>query len=103
MSVREKAFWANLIFVLGFVVAVIAFISIDRRLAFLWPIFGIGVMIYMLLLRCPRCGQWIYKRQTKILGLEFTYYGGNPVPRRCARCGQDLSQTVTDKNPAVAT
>ena len=100
---RKKAFWSLAIFAVGLVASMLAFFSIDPRLWILWPIFAIGVMIYRHFLRCPRCGQSIYKRRKIFLGLEYTYYGVNLVPRRCGCCGQDLSQTAPGKNPAVAT
>jgi hypothetical protein len=40
-------------------------------------------------LRCPVCGQHIYKRKVQIWGMEFSFWGGLP-PDRCANCDSPL-------------
>lgn len=92
MSVRKKAicaFW----FVYGsFLLTAITGTLIDFRF-FLYgePILVLGAAVYMRGLRCPNCGESIYKRRKDFLGLEVVYYLGL-VPRRCAWCGQDLNR-----------
>src|ERR1700723_798480 len=94
MSVRKKALFAHLILWVSFLTAMIAG-TFDFR--FVWygvPLLTFGYAIYARTLRCENCGQWIYKRRKKLWGMEAIYYGGNPVPRRCSWCGQDLSQAT---------
>src|ERR1700720_4927985 len=90
MSVRRKAFLVLLSFWASLFLGVAIF---DSRFFWISPFLMFGLMIYSITLRCPNCGQSIYKRRKKLWGMEAIYYGGNPVPRRCSRCGQDLSQT----------
>jgi hypothetical protein len=97
MSVRKKAFFANAIFLMNAIGGFVAGVMIDFRLTAYVLVVALIFGIYQLTLRCPRCGQWIYKRRAKFLDMDFTYYGGNPVPRYCARCGQDLNQTSVEE------
>jgi uncharacterized C2H2 Zn-finger protein len=47
---------------------------------------GVG----MLLIRCPRCGQRVLKRQYHAFGVTWTYWGGFWIPDRCEKCGLDF-------------
>jgi len=88
MSVRKKAFYAMLFLWASFIgTAILNF----QLCLYVEPFVMIGTAIYTITLRCPNCGQWIYKRGKRFLGADFIFYGGNPIPRCCAWCGQDLS------------
>ena len=88
MSVREKAICAWLFLVASFLGTAMFDVQF-----FLYgePFLMIGAAIDINTLRCPNCGQSIYKRRKKFLGAEFIFYGGSPIPRHCVWCGQDLS------------
>ncbi len=88
--VRKKALFAlalTLINMFGLLIMVIQFDNM-----FLLPLFGVMVIggVYLLSLRCPHCSERIYKRKTRIQGIEVTYWGGFLIPVRCSRCGKDL-------------
>ena len=91
MGIRKKAFCVWVILLTNVIGCFIAGILIDFRIwLYLTPTIMIAGSIYMKrFLRCPRCGESIYKRRIKFWGMDFTYYGGWPVPRRCAWCGMD--------------
>jgi hypothetical protein len=94
MSVRRKAFFAFLLLWVSFLAVMIAGTFDFRFVLYGGATLTFGFVVYTCTLRCPNCGQWIYKRRKKLWGMEAIYYGGNPVPRRCSWCGQDLSQTT---------
>src|SRR5258708_35299762 len=89
MSVRRKAFLVLLSFWASFFMGVAIF---DSRCFWISPFLMFGLMIYSITLRCPSCGQWIYKHRKELWGMEAIYYGVNPVPRRCSWFGQDLNE-----------
>jgi hypothetical protein len=99
MSVRKKVFYAWLFVVVTFFGAAMFDV---RFFLYVGPILVLGAGIYTTTLRCPNCSQSIYKRRKKLWGMEAIYYGGNPVPRRCSWCGQDLSQTTKVASSCVA-
>src|ERR1700719_719307 len=95
MSVRKKPFYAWLFVVVSFVgTAMFDF----RFFLYIEPVLVLGTGIYTTTLRCPNCRESIYKRRKKLWGMEAIYYGGNPLPRHCSWCGQDLSQTTTSSS-----
>jgi len=65
--------------------------TINVSNSFIWPtiLIPVGAGIYLLSLRCPNCGAPIYKRRVKLLGEEFTYWGGF-IPKKCSQCGKEL-------------
>lgn len=88
-SVRKKA-----IYVIAF--TLISFICFSPLVEmyngkFFLLIFVIPVFsgLYLLTLRCPKCGNRIYKRKSVIFGEKFTYWGGF-VPKRCSHCNHEL-------------
>jgi len=101
MSVRKKAFCASSFLYVSFLVALVAGMFDFRFFLYVAPIVTLGSAIYMRTLRCPNCGQWIYKRRLKLRGSYFAYYGGNPAPRHCAWCGEDLNQARRANSSAL--
>jgi hypothetical protein len=90
-SPRKRAFYAIAIAVMNFFGFLI--LTLYAHSAFIWPtiLVPVAVGLYLLSLRCPNCGNRIFKRKVKIFGEEFTYWGGFSVPRSCSRCNADLS------------
>lgn len=88
-SVRKRA-----IYVIAF--AFISFIGFSPLvemyngkffgLIFIIPVFS---GLYLLTLRCPKCGNRIYKRKAVMFGETFNYWGGF-VPKRCSHCNHEL-------------
>jgi hypothetical protein len=89
MPVRKKAIYAIAIGFLNFVGFMILAKNVDE--AFLFAAILVAAMagLYSLTLRCPNCGNRIYKRKVRLFGEEFTYWGGF-VPKRCSHCGEEL-------------
>lgn len=87
MSLRKKAFVAIVLVFSNFFGTIGILQAVAPRfilLAVFWPVAG---GIYLLCLRCPKCGTPMYKRRTKAFGMEFTYWGGAAIPKTCSRCG----------------
>ena len=91
MSVRKKAFLAIVLCGINFLGFLMLAVNVNQ--VFIIPAVLISAIlaVYLMLLRCPHCGNLIIKKRTKIMGAEFSYWGG-AIPRRCSNCGQDLEQ-----------
>ncbi len=89
VSTRKRAFYAIALAALNFFGFLILTINVNG--AFIWPtiLVPVGAGLYLLTLRCPSCGNRIYKRKAKLFGEEFTYWGGL-LPRRCSHCSTEL-------------
>ena len=85
-SVRKKALYAIAIATLNF----FGFMILATSVSNFFAIFAVGVPIicgiFLISLRCPVCGQLVYKRKTRLFGQEITYWGGF-LPKRCSKCG----------------
>jgi hypothetical protein len=85
-SVRKKSIYAMAIATLNF----FGFIILATSISNFFAIFAVGAPficgILLLSLRCPVCGQPMYKRKIRIFGEEITYWGGF-LPKRCSKCG----------------
>jgi hypothetical protein len=88
MGVRKKAFSALALAWMNFVGCALLGVWFDVRFFYLGGFAVLAAGAYGLTLRCPRCGERIYKRRLKFWGMEFVCWGGF-VPRRCAWCGRD--------------
>ena len=89
-SLRRRSLYALLLALMNFVG--FAFLTVNVSHAFAWPMVMIpaGAGLYLLTLRCPRCGTPIYKRRAKIGGIELTYWGGSRIPKRCSSCAAEI-------------
>lgn len=93
MSPRKRALIAMALGVMN-MVGLLSFRVRSRNDVFVWAAAGVGVLVgvYTATLRCAACGTRMYKRKTRILGEEFTYWGGL-LPKRCSNCDTSLSAT----------
>jgi ribosomal protein L37E len=98
MTVMAKAAVAiALSMVSAFAAALLTF-SVDER--FVWLVFVLPMIfaVWLMTLRCERCGKLVYRNEVQVLGVKFTYWGTfNPLPRRCSRCGFDLARKSDDR------
>jgi hypothetical protein len=92
MSIRRRALIAVALAVINVLGSLAAAITWGN--AFVVP----GVLValvaggYLLSLRCPNCGARMCKRKVRVLGEEFTYWGGL-IPKTCSECGAPLGST----------
>jgi hypothetical protein len=88
-SLRRRAFYALFLAATNFLGFLILTVNVNQ--AFIWPTILIpaGAGLYLVSLRCPRCGTPIYKKKTRVAGIELTYWGGW-IPRRCSSCGTEI-------------
>lgn len=87
MSLRRKAFVAALTAGVGFAANAILAIYVDQRFLWFAVVFLAGYGIYGFTLRCKNCGEFMGRRKVRLLGMEFTYWGGITIPKKCSRCG----------------
>jgi hypothetical protein len=89
ISVRKRAFYAIAIAVLNFFGFLALTVNVNG--VYIWPTILIPLVagIYLLSLRCPSCGNRIYKRKVRIIGEGFTYWGGF-IPKQCSHCEKML-------------
>jgi len=77
---------------LALIIAAIEFHSAFAILAIVVPaVFG----AMTLAIRCPRCGHPVMKRNRRVAGERWSYWGGFTIPRNCPRCGLSF----VDDNP----
>lgn len=90
VSLRRRSLYALLLAGLNFIGFAILTVNVSH--AFGWPMVLIPVVagLYLLSLRCPRCGTPIYKRKATLAGIELTYWGGWRIPRRCSSCTAEI-------------
>lgn len=91
MSLRKRAFLANVLFLVGIPATVGMFEIAAPRFAWLAVLWVAGAGLYTLSLRCERCGTPMYKRRITLLGAEFSYWGGFTIPKNCSNCGKDFA------------
>jgi predicted MFS family arabinose efflux permease len=90
MSIRKRAFVAIALGIMNFFGGVAGGSILDRRLWWIAGVAPVAAGLYLLTLRCRVCGTPIYKRRVKLLGMEFTYWGGFTIPQNCSNCGSSL-------------
>jgi len=90
VSVRIRAAAALLLGIAGG--TFFGMMMVTRSQDYVWLAGGVPAAAgaYVILLRCPACGTSIARRRARWLGLDFTYWGGLWVPRRCSGCGRNL-------------
>lgn len=88
-SLRRRSLYA--LFLAGSNFIGFAFLTVNVSHAFGWlmVLIPLGAGLYLLSLRCPRCGTPIYKRKATVAGIELTYWGGW-IPRRCSSCSAEI-------------
>lgn len=62
-------------------------------LALLW---GLALAGLSLLIRCPQCRAWAFRRRMRLLGETWTIPGGW-LPPQCITCGQDFGTAYVVK------
>jgi hypothetical protein len=88
-SPRKRAFFAIAVAFINFFGFLILTMNINGIFILPAILVPVGAGLYLLSLRCPNCGNRIYKRKVKLFGEEFTYWGGF-IPTRCAHCEHEL-------------
>ena len=93
LSIRQKALLAEVLLMANLLSAVT---SAARGLPRYFVIGGfIGAFvfgIYLLSLRCPKCGRRVVKNELHVPGFRTLIW--NPFPRKhCSKCGSDLTET----------
>ncbi len=90
VSLRRRSLYALLLAGLNFIGFGVLTVNVSH--AFGWPmvLIPVGAGLYLLSLRCPRCGAPIYKRKMTLVGIELTYWGGWRIPRRCSSCAAEI-------------
>src|SRR5215471_19572560 len=84
-SARKRAFYVIALAIMNFLGFMILTTNVHGIFFVPTILVPIGAGLYLLSLRCPNCGNRIYKRKVRVFGETFTYWGGF-VPRRCATC-----------------
>jgi hypothetical protein len=87
MSLRKRAFIALALGMMNFVGGVVLGSMLDHRFWWIAGVSPVAAGLYLLTLRCDRCRTPMYKRRVKLLGMDFTYWGGFTIPRKCSNCG----------------
>src|SRR5213594_2889805 len=93
MPIRKKALILLALIFINFFGSLLLTLYVSQR--FVWVLFAVPAVLalFLLTLRCERCGKPVYKRSAKILGVTFTYWGGfNPLPQKCDQCGFDFGE-----------
>jgi hypothetical protein len=91
MHLRDKAallmFLAalNILGVFGWV----ATLSLPNAYLFAGLALPFGLLTYVTFLRCPGCRYPVFKKKSRIFGVEVVTWGGLPPPK-CSNCGADL-------------
>ena len=57
--------------------------------------------VWVMSLRCERCGYPVYQKKVSIAGAEFTFWVGRPS-RRCAKCGHGEGPTGVEESASAA-
>jgi uncharacterized membrane protein YfcA len=86
VSLRTRAFVAIVLVLASFLGSLGLTLYVDQEFVWLLLIITIVGGIYTLTLRCPICGNPMYKRRIQIWNMEFTYWGGFRIPKNCSRC-----------------
>ena len=86
-SMRKRAFIAIGFAVMNFFGGMGLAEFVDSRFVWLAFLVPVGAGLYLLTLRCPRCGTPIGKRTGRVFDIEFTYWGGFAIPKNCSQCG----------------
>jgi hypothetical protein len=50
----------------------------------------------MVVMKCPRCGYPVLKRERRLFGVTWTYWGGFRIPSRCQNCGTSFEDARRD-------
>lgn len=97
VSLRKRAYYTIAIAAINFLGFLMLTVTISQ--IFIWPtiLVPFGAGLYLLSLRCPKCGNRIYKRKVRIFGEEFIYWGGIFVPKRCSHCNTEFIHSITIK------
>lgn len=66
---------------------------VDQRFVLIAILIPMLCGLLLLTLRCERCGKPLYRNQVRILGVNFTYWGGVRIPRVCSQCGLDFASS----------
>ncbi|MGD0960981.1 MAG: hypothetical protein ABSB19_14340 [Methylomonas sp.] len=90
VSVRKKAFYALLFIFFSVFGSIGLIININSKFFMLAIVPAYCGGLYLLSLRCPSCGNRIYKRKAKVSGETVTYWGGFGIPTHCAHCNTKL-------------
>jgi hypothetical protein len=89
-SVLQKLIVAFAVIAVNFIGGAGLAILVDERLLVLALVAIIGAMIYITMMRCPRCRHFGFKHEATLGGLCWTYWGGNPFPPTCSVCNWDF-------------
>ena len=95
MPIRQKMGILVILFVLTSLGSASVILQFQERL--LWLLFAVplGMALSLTMLRCERCGQYVYKNKVKIGGVSVPYWGGlNPFPTKCSECGFDFTRSA---------
>lgn len=94
MSVRKKTVILTFLVLINAVGSGALTVYIDQR--FIWPAIVLPVLfgLFLVTLRCNRCGKLVYKNNAKLQGLTFRHSGWPVLPGKCAQCGLDFGDQV---------
>jgi hypothetical protein len=98
--IRQQLLVAYAVILMNFVGGLGLGFLVDQRLIFLSFVVIMAVAVYVTLLRCPRCKHFVFKHEISLGGFRWTYWGGNPFPRRCPVCACDWS-TIDGSSPTA--
>jgi hypothetical protein len=73
---------------------------VDRRIFIVALAIVVATSVYVALMRCPRCRKHIFRRVRNIGGVEWTSWGGAPLPHFCRHCGWDLTKRYRGERSA---
>jgi hypothetical protein len=105
ISVRKRVIYALFIAITNFIGFVIGFVFLPKDIESIYLpdnyilIYFVSVILtqvcsilYIFSLRCPNCGNRIFKRRIKIFGNNFIYFGGINLPTYCNQCNYKLGE-----------
>ena len=91
MSVRRRAAIWQVAQVIGFLGSGALVADTHPRLMVVPLAWVAGIWLHLRTLRCPNCGNPVYRRLTRMFGVTWTYFSAAFPRRQCSRCGFDLS------------
>jgi hypothetical protein len=101
--VRKKMIVLHLLVLVNFIGGFGLWAMTDQQVWFLIGMIACSTAALVLSsLRCPRCHNFVFRHHVRLGGVQWTYWGGNPLPKRCGACKWDfrVPHTAAHTRPA---